>query len=60
MKNLFGWKSMRKVFNKAPVTASAIEKATVKFGASNRITIRKMFDAERKELADKLSEVNIL
>ena len=52
--------STEKVFPKAPVR---IEKAMAKTeggGGSNRITIRKMFDAERKELTDKLSPVNIL
>jgi hypothetical protein len=29
-------------------------------GGSNRIKIRKMFDAERKELTDKISLINIL
>ena len=53
------------MFPKAPVQ---IEKAVVKIkgGGSNRITIRKIFDVERKELTesncqfDKLSPVNIL
>ena len=57
------------MFPKAPVQ---IEKAIVlgktiktKVGVPNRITIKKMFDAERKELTesdcvDKLSPVNIL
>jgi hypothetical protein len=47
------------MFPKGPVR---IEKAMVKTrgGGSNRITITKMFDAERKALTDKLSQVNIL
>jgi hypothetical protein len=46
---------MGKVFPKGPVQ---IEKAN---GGTNRITIRTrmMFDAERKELTDKFSPVNI-
>jgi hypothetical protein len=51
--------STGKVFPKAPVR---IEKAMAKTGGggSYKITIRKMFDAERKELTDKLSPANIL
>jgi hypothetical protein len=46
------------VFPKGPVR---IEKAMkTKGGGSNRITIRRMFDAQRKELTDKWSPVNIL
>ena len=41
------------MFPKGPVP---IEKAN---GASDRITIRKMFDAERKELTDEFSPANI-
>ena len=51
MKDRFSWKSKGKVFPIAPVR---LEK---KFGGSNRIKIRKMFDAEReKKVTDKLSE----
>ena len=44
---------MVKVFDQEPVR---IKKAT----ESNRIVIRKMFNADRKELTDKLSAVKIL
>ena len=44
------------MFPKAP---DGIENLRVTWGVSNR-TIRKMFDAERKELTDKLSAINIL
>ena len=49
---------MGKVFSKAP---DRVENVTVRvtWGGSNR-TIRKIFDAERKELTDKLYPVNIL
>ena len=59
---------MGKVFPKAPYRneiAGLSEKTMkTKVGVPNRITIRKMFDAERKELTDynrvdKLSPVNI-
>ena len=43
----FSWKSMGKVFRKAPLVRNG--------RLSSRITMRKMFDAERKELT-----VNIL
>ena len=49
IKNHFSWKSTGKVFPKAPVRNS------IAIGVFTRITIRKTFDAERKELT-----VNIL
>ena len=50
--------SMGKVFPKGPVR---IEKAvvTTEGGGSNRITIRRMFDAQKKGLTDKWSPMNI-
>ena len=46
IKNCFSWKSTRKVFPKAPFQNGRL---------SSRMTMRKMFDAKRKELT-----VNIL
>ena len=55
------------MFTKAPVRTQREKRAIGrnKGAGSNRIIIRKMFDAERKELTesncvDKLSSVNIL
>ena len=45
------------MFSKVQVRS---DKAMVKWGRTNRITIRKMFDAERKELTDEFPVVNIL
>ena len=47
---------MGKVFLKAPAhTEGVLDRQ----GESNRVTIRKIFDAERKELTDKYFSVNI-
>ena len=56
MKNQFSWKSTGKVVPKDPVPTDRVRK----WGRSYRMTIRKMFDAERKELTDKISAANIL
>ena len=53
MKDHFSWQSTGKVFPKAPVWREKV--SPVAIGVSNIITLRKMYDAERKELT-----VNIL
>jgi hypothetical protein len=46
MKNHFSWKSTGKMF------PQALTWGEEGYGGSNRIRIRMMFDAERKELTD--------
>jgi hypothetical protein len=51
---------MRMVFPKAPVRSDEPMIKLPEGGGSNRTTSRKVFDAERKEVTDKLSGVNII